>query len=165
MSQTRPFIVVLWGNQFDEAVAAIFVTQLRQAGLQVKVVGLHGPTSRGANGLALSADMTLGEAIEQAEDVTCVVIPAEANAMKRAMQDPRVEGFLTKATEHQAQTVASVMALKKSGQIGISNELQVGNSLRYPDTERLSEFVQEIVDASICRSALTKGLAHRKRLS
>ena len=40
MTISDSHIFVLWGNGFDEAMTAIFVTELRRAGLRVKVVGL-----------------------------------------------------------------------------------------------------------------------------
>lgn len=35
-------IFVLWAANFDEAAASVFVSELRNAGLRVQVVGLHG---------------------------------------------------------------------------------------------------------------------------
>ena len=61
MSKTTSTIFVLWGHHFDEAVTAIFVTELRTAGVRVKVVGLEARTSAGAHGLSLVPDLALGQ--------------------------------------------------------------------------------------------------------
>jgi hypothetical protein len=53
-------ILLLWSDRFDEAATAIFATELRQAGLAVKVVGLAGHQAAGSSGLVLGADLTLG---------------------------------------------------------------------------------------------------------
>ena len=42
MTSADGVVFVLWGSQFDEAPATIFITEFRNAGLRVKVVGLHG---------------------------------------------------------------------------------------------------------------------------
>ncbi len=56
-------VFVLWATNFDEAAASVFVSELRDAGLRVQVVGLHGQQIAGARGLVLGADMWLDEAL------------------------------------------------------------------------------------------------------
>ena len=50
------YVFVLWGAQFDEAPATVFVSELRNAGINVKVVGLHGQHITGAHGISLKPD-------------------------------------------------------------------------------------------------------------
>ncbi len=40
MSDYQNYVFVLWGEQFDELAAVVFVTELRDIGLCVKIVGL-----------------------------------------------------------------------------------------------------------------------------
>ena len=63
MIQNNDYIFVLWASEFEETTATIFVTELRQAGLPVKIVGLTRRISKGAHGLALVPDITLEQAI------------------------------------------------------------------------------------------------------
>lgn len=146
MGQTRPTVLVLWGKQFDEAVAAIFVTQLRQAGIRVKIVGLHGPQTRGANGLELSSDITLGDAMKLVPDVTYIVIPAAESAFLQMLQDPRVEDLLGNSIEYQVQAIASKLVAKKLKYEEYPQGIQASNLLHYPDKHSLVKFVQELID-------------------
>lgn len=97
MSRAQPTVFVLWGDQFDEAAAALVITGLRQAGLRVKVVGLHGTCVKGAHGLGLLADLTLDQALTIADRAICVVFPCTTQSFQRARDDPRLEEFLARA--------------------------------------------------------------------
>ena len=61
MTKPVQYVFVLWGKGFYEASATIFVTELRRAGLRVKVVGLTQRRTSGAFGLALVPDVTLDQ--------------------------------------------------------------------------------------------------------
>ncbi|MCB0206497.1 MAG: DJ-1/PfpI family protein, partial [Anaerolineae bacterium] len=69
-------IFVLWANNFDEAAASVFITELRDAGLRVQVVGLHGQQIAGAHGLVLGPDVRMDEAQRYGDDARCLIIPA-----------------------------------------------------------------------------------------
>ncbi|MEM7129682.1 MAG: hypothetical protein AAF702_25345 [Chloroflexota bacterium] len=98
---------ILWGEHFEEATAAIFVTKLRQAGLCVKLVGLAGQRPIGKNGLALYPDITLGEALTMAEQASCVVLPCDASTLKHIESDPRILDFFQKSRGNDAKFVVS----------------------------------------------------------
>ncbi len=72
---------VLWADRFDETLAALFVAELRKAGLRVKLVSLVGQPSSGAYGLTLVPDLTLEQALPMAHQASCVVIPQAFLAM------------------------------------------------------------------------------------
>jgi hypothetical protein len=101
MPATRATVFVLWGVDFDETIAVLFVTMLREAGLRVKMVGLDGLCAKGAHGLGLLADLTLDQALSLADQALCVVIPCTMQRLQRVRDDPRVEKLL--AQTHQAE--------------------------------------------------------------
>lgn len=94
MPTTRDRCFVLWADRFDEAVAAIFVTELRKAGLRTSLVRAAGQNDTGANGLTLVPDMGIDEGRAVADRATCVVIPCNSAAVQQLRIDPRVDEFL-----------------------------------------------------------------------
>ncbi|NJN98486.1 MAG: DJ-1/PfpI family protein [Anaerolineales bacterium] len=75
MARHRDYVFVLWADQFEEAPATIFVTELREAGLRVKVVGATPAPISGLHGLALVPDLTLDQALTLLAQVICLIIP------------------------------------------------------------------------------------------
>src|SRR4051794_590737 len=102
ISRMQQTIFVLWGNNFEEAAAAIFVSELRQAGLRVKVVGLRGPTAPGVHGLALMPDLTLGQALPLAGKASGIVLPCAAKRLSQLANDPRFIDFFQQADANHA---------------------------------------------------------------
>lgn len=102
MIKSRDHIFVLWGNEFEEAVAAIFVSELREAGLRVKVVGLNPPRIRGAHGLALVPDLTLDQALPLVSSALYLIIPYASPGLKRFENDPRLLDFFEQARANRA---------------------------------------------------------------
>lgn len=105
MTIRRAYILVFWGKDFDEAAATLFVTILRQAGLRVKVVGVDGQNSGGANGLALVPDLTLSQAQALTAPIRSVVLPCDSNHWVQLFDDPRVEEFIQHAQRLGTQVV------------------------------------------------------------
>lgn len=100
------YIFVLWGSNFNEAAATIFVTELRQAGLRVKVVGLDGDSPVGVNGLALVPDMPLSKALPLAKRARCVIVPCDACQWQRIHDDPRLTDFLRQSQQGGARLIS-----------------------------------------------------------
>lgn len=94
-------ILVLWGYNFDEAVAAIFVSKLRQAGLLVKLVGIAPPPLKGSRGLALIPDLTLDQAWRLVASVRCLIIPCAGQYLHQLKNDPRLAAFLEQVQQNQ----------------------------------------------------------------
>lgn len=90
MNAAHREVWVLWAERFDEATAALFVTEMRAAGLRTRLVSLGRRVAAGSHGLALVADWTLEEALAQRQDVACLVIPAQMEGWQRLINDPRV---------------------------------------------------------------------------
>ena len=105
MSQPDKSIFVLWGSGFDEATATIFITELRRAGLHVKLVGLTQRRSNGAYGLALVPDLTLEEILPLADRTVCMIVPYASMGNKRLRNDPRLSEFFEQAHANQARFV------------------------------------------------------------
>lgn len=107
MAKTGDYIFVLWGKGFEEVVAAIFVTRLREAGLRVKIVGLTPRRISGSHGLALVPDLTLDQALSLAAQVICLMIPYSAYGLKQLKHDPRVRDLFNQALANQARLVVA----------------------------------------------------------
>lgn len=105
--RTTLYAFILWGDRFDEEVAAIFATELRRIGICVKIVGLTGLQAAGIHGLVLTADWTLGQALPLANQAICVVVPCSASVLQRSEDDPRVQQFFREAMTNQAHFVIS----------------------------------------------------------
>ena len=105
MPKSKPYVLILWGDNFEETVAAIFVSQLREAGLRVKVVSVNRQQTCGAHGLALVPDLTLTQAMPLAQQTACVIVPCEFRVMQHLKQDPRLREFFDLARSHQAKVV------------------------------------------------------------
>lgn len=106
MTKTKDHCFVLWADRFDEVAATVFVAELRQAGLRVKLVGLPGPSFVGVHGLALTPDLTLDEALALAERAACIVLPCDSPAGGRIVHDPRLWELLDLASAQQAPIIA-----------------------------------------------------------
>ena len=89
MPKRQGDIFVLWGHRFDEATATILITELRKAGLRVKVVGLTRQLASGSYGLALVHDLTLEQALPLAHQTCCLIIPSKMPGIKRLEKNPR----------------------------------------------------------------------------
>ena len=107
MHKQQDFVFVLWGDHFDEALASIFVTELREAGLRVKVVGLTPQRISGSHGLILVPDLMLEQALPLAINTICLVIPHDSNGLRRFNNDPRLGEFFSQTLTRQAKFVVS----------------------------------------------------------
>jgi putative intracellular protease/amidase len=105
MSKRDGLVLVLWAPRFDELAATVFVTTLRGSGLRVQLVSLSRQLAGGSHGLGLVPDLTLEEALVQADDATCIVLPCGPGDVRRIARDPRVRELLWSACTHNAQVV------------------------------------------------------------
>jgi hypothetical protein len=94
---TRDHVFILWGDRFEELDAAAFLTQLRQAGVRTKLVGLSQQRISGAHGLLLVSDITLEQALTLAHRALAVIIPCGQVGLPRLENDPRIATFLQRA--------------------------------------------------------------------
>ena len=143
MSQARGWIAVLWGENFDEKAATIFVTELRAAGLWVKIVGLNPLPISGSHGMVIVPDFTLDEALAAAQEVIGVIIPYASPGIKRLRNDPRLRMFCERAVKNEA---GFVIGLLDEGDIGDLALFPNGTSnlVSYPIRENLVKFGRDL---------------------
>lgn len=135
---------VLWADRFDETIAALFVAELRKAGLRVKLVSLAGQPSSGAYGLTLVPDLTLEQALPLAQQASCVVIPCGDAGLKRLKSDPRLQEFLARTQD--ADAVYVVNQLGTSELERITNQMAVASEMIvYPDGSETMATVRRVV--------------------
>lgn len=149
LSKVAPCVLVLWGEYFDEVAATMFIVTLRQAGVAVRVVGVHGLLAAGRNGLLLHADMSLSEIQPLIDQVTCLVLPCSRAAVKRLENDPRIHELFAAVVHNQAKMVVHDRGVIRQS---LLNSLLATESdiVTYASDEQLQPFVQE----------MAKGLAH-----
>lgn len=136
-------VLVLWGEYFDEVAAATFVATLRQAGLCVRVVGVHGLLAAGRNGLALHADLTLSEVQALIHDVFCVILPCSRAAVKRLENDPRIHELFAALANQAVKVVVYDDGVRRQTLLrlyAIPNQ----DIVVYPHDANLTAFVQEM---------------------
>jgi hypothetical protein len=138
------YIFVLWAEDFAADAATIFVTELRQAGLPVKVVGLTARRMNGAHGLALIPDLTLDEALPLAAKTTCLIIPHAATRLTRLENDPRLRDFCRQAQANHALFVLGPAQKSNPDHIPFVPLLPT-LPLTYPTTEALVPFARRVV--------------------
>ena len=143
MSKLYDTIFVLWGDRFEEAAAAILITELRRAGLRVKVVGLSPQPINGLHGLGLWPDLNLDQALSMADQAVCLVIPCAAPNFKRFLNDPRLAEFFERAASNEVRFVVGYFDMDKTRISGL--RLPADNTLFYPRREYLVEFARRLV--------------------
>jgi hypothetical protein len=137
------YVFVLWGDKFEEAIATIFVTELREAGLRVKVVGLTPQRISGLHGLALVPDLTLDQALPLASQAMCLVIPNAASGLKRLKNDPRLREFFAIARANRAKFIIGSSGQADLADLGLG-PIAEESLVVYPEHEGLVEFAREL---------------------
>lgn len=145
---TRPeTTLILWSAGFDELTAAVFVTILRKAGIQARLVGLPCIPTPGVNGLVLTPDMTLEQAIALAEHVSAIIAPASASALRRLSDDPRVCALIARAARCGAVLVTGADAASTLSALASSEgEEKAVHMIVYNDYLALVEFASRLAE-------------------
>jgi hypothetical protein len=151
---TAALIFVLWGKNFHEVAATIFVTELRQAGLRVKVVGLDGTLPVGMNGLALAPDIPLSKALLFAGRTSCIIVPCPASRWPWLQQDPRLLELLLQSQQAGALLVIETNHREPEAEwaavfAGVTAQGQQAPLVikPYPPTETLSCFARQLAES------------------
>jgi transcriptional regulator GlxA family with amidase domain len=139
-------VFVLWGYYCDEAVASIFVTEFRKAGLLVKLVGISGSRTAGAHGLALTPDLMLSEAVTLAHQVGAVVFPCAAQHWRRFANDPTLSDLLHQVQTQQARLIVGAdAAVEALASLDLLADQPGAVSVEvYPGGEALIPFAQQL---------------------
>jgi transcriptional regulator GlxA family with amidase domain len=141
MFRFQDYIFVLWGDQFEALAATAFVTELREAGLKVKLVSFDRARITGNHGLTLVPDLTLEQILPLASKTISVIIPSGSLGAKLLENDPRLADFFRQAHSSGAQFV-----------IGQASNLtnmnffppSIDNITTYPDREDLIPFARQL---------------------
>jgi hypothetical protein len=155
MSRSQFVVFVLWSHYFEEAPAVLFITELRQAGLCVKVVGLRGAQAPGVHGVVLQPDLTLGQALRLVQRASCVVLPCPAKRIRALQNDPRLLEFFQQAAANGALCVLAQDEPAKNDAMP-SPLACFDQILYYPTLETLLPFIQEVLCALGQRSMTPK---------
>lgn len=110
MKHLLPLVLVLWGHHCDEISAVTALVQHRRAGRRAQLVGLDKRNRRGANGVLLVTDLTLSEALVQANHVHSIILPMNLADFVHYLDDPRVVTLLQIAIDNGAALVALEIA-------------------------------------------------------
>lgn len=156
MTKHQKHVLVLWGDKFEEATAAVFVSELRKAGLRVKVVGLTPPQIRGSYGLVLVPDLTLDQALPLAADTCCLVIPHSFPGLKRLKNEPRLEAFFEQAVQNQTKIVVGGLSGSEFAELDLWPAEAANLVSVYPQGEELLSFARELA-GSLSGSQKTNG--------
>ena len=149
VAKAGPYVLVLWGDYFDEVAATIFIATLRQAGLAVRVVGVQGLLAAGRYGLLLQADMCLSEVKPLLDRVTCLILPCSRAAVKRLENDPRAHELFAVVAHNKAKIVVHDRSVIRQSVLQSLLEPK-GDIMAYGADDNLQTFVREIA----------KGLVH-----
>lgn len=85
--------------------ATVFITQLREAGLRVKLVSLARKSITGVHGLTLHPDFTLEQVRTLASKAISIIIPSRLPGSKQLENDPRLPDFFNQAYKSGAQFI------------------------------------------------------------
>lgn len=143
MTKFNDYIFVLLGHNFDERTTTAVVTQLRQAGLLVKVVGLTPGQISGAHGLTLVPDLTLGKALTLASQVIGVIIPSASADCPALRNDPRLAELLERAYLNGAKFVIGPLSHPDRATLALL-PVSIDEIIFYPKEQDLTLFVNEL---------------------
>ena len=94
--------LLLWGEGFDESIAVAMTARLRQAGLRVLLVGLQGRMAFGQDGIGLTVDLSVSQALPYAQTATSVIVPGHSPQIGLLDNDPRIGQLLDAANKNGA---------------------------------------------------------------
>jgi hypothetical protein len=135
----------LWGDQCDEAAAALFVATLRAAGLRVWMVAISGKRIGGVHGLQLVADLALDQALPLADDAICVIAPCPAETLVHFLHDPRLHTFLERITLRGIPLFLAPSPYgKEQPKLLLDLALPIGVLTCYPPGEALLPFIHTL---------------------
>lgn len=133
---------MLWGDKFEETTAIIFVTEMRKAGLRVKVIGLSPQRLCGAQGLVLVPDLTLEQALPLADNAICLIIPCASSGTSQLRDIPAWPDFCERACVNNARFVVGPLPETEITDLGLGNVFD--KLVIYPDKRDLVEFARQV---------------------
>lgn len=143
MQRSQKYIFILWGNYFEEVAATIFTTQIRKAGLPVKVVGFSSKQTKGIYGMVLRPDLTLEQALRLASEVVCLIIPCTKLGLKTLVTEARLGKLLNQIKTNQGIFVIGALNDEDLTKV-LPASIQIENVLVYPGNETLFAFASDV---------------------
>jgi hypothetical protein len=98
MASSKPTVLVLWGDYFDEYAATAFVCELRAAGVRTRLVGIDGRYARGRFGLVLGTDLSLERALTLRRPVAYVILPCQQGQWVHLQRHWQVQQWIERLT-------------------------------------------------------------------
>lgn len=142
--QRKPNVLLLWAENFDAQVAVAFTTQLRRRGIRVYVTGLHQQKIRGQHGIALHTDITIHDALEIADQIDCIIVPADGVGLQTIAYEPRLASLFARV----AQTRGSLVIQGLAGAGLMAADLPLHGLELYvakPDDESVENAVEKLM--------------------
>ena len=134
---------VLWGNHFDALMAITFVSCLRQSGIGTKIVGIHGRTAVGHQGVTLTADVTLGEAMASCFAIDYIIVPCHSPHFGSLHNDPRISTLLTAAHQNGTRFISGLLSAVDASLFPVPIHRIESYVEPHEYTERVKKIIQE----------------------
>jgi hypothetical protein len=144
MVKSQEYILVLLSEHYEELVATILTTILREAGLRVKVVGITAKKIRGRHGMVIVPDLTLDQAVRLAPRVQGIVMPCDVDGLRLVRNDPRLSSLFLSATGNHALFILGEHNLEALHTLNLFPAS--ATFAPYPEQEDLLNFAHDIAD-------------------
>jgi len=154
-------MLLLLTEGFSEAQATLYISELREAGLPVKTVGLTRRPVRSEHGVEIVPDLSVDQVIRTPPRVRLLILPRGESGMSIWRADPRMRGLLELvqeqggwlvATEEMVEALGSMLSPNPSLQV--CEEPPTGQRAAAPrmfvlsapaeNDARIAEFVQRL---------------------
>ena len=143
---------ILVAPGFEEAAVIYCLTQLRQAGLPVSLVGLMAGQIAGWHGLSICPDLTLDE-VDAHEPMKLAVIPGGQQCATALLTDPRVHRLLHTLIAQEGRVGVMDTAIPVITQFGLLPESMDGYYVMQNE-EGMDSFVTELVSLMLNNSVV-----------
>jgi hypothetical protein len=145
MEKSQGCVLVVLLESFNEVATTTLITTLREAGLQVKVVGMSARCVRGYHGLLIYPDLTLDEALPLATKTRGVVVPATHEILTLTQHEPRLGKLFQQAAQSNALFVSQASTIEKLVQWKWLSGCDVAKT--YTEKEDMALFAQQLTTA------------------
>lgn len=142
--QSRNLIMITTG--FEEESTIICLRRLRQAGLNVKLVGLTARHVIGACGLVVRPDCSISD-LEGKNDPQLMVIPGYEESAEKLLADPRFHRLFQATVANDGYIGIMRAAETAFGRAGLPEMLSGPHCLRQGSTDTIT-FSQSLADAT-----------------
>ncbi len=148
--RNRVYILVAPG--FEEAAVIYCLTQLREVGLPVSLVGLVAGQIAGWHGLSICPDLTLDE-VDAQEPMKFAVIPGGQQCATTLLTDPRVHRLLHTLIAQEGRVGVMGTAIPVVTQFGLLPESMDGHYV-LQNEESMDGFMAELVSLMLNHSVV-----------